>query len=376
MASFRKRGKYWSYRIRIKGFNEEWTEYSESGFTTKPEARDAAIKKEAELKSNEKFAGNMRFKEYGALWLQNYVKDKLKPNTYKTYRNAIEDHATPVFGHLNLKDIRPIAYQKFIDVIIEKGLARTTARRVHNAINQCMKRAVMNGYITRNPCENVVIKKLSVKKLKFIEPNLVSQILAYIYRRNYTYGLFFETLFESGMRKGECAALCLDDIVWRENTLRVDQTLEFQPEDDDELLGDTKSYASTRDVLMREKYMQKLKTYVKHRTEQKMLVGDLYNHELNLLFARDDGSPLPKSTLWNVFKSAMEHIKHDPLPIHSTRHTHVAMLIEAEWDMKSIADRLGHESPVTTINTYAHISNKVAERTIDSFNDYMEKLGE
>lgn len=376
MASFRKRGKYWSYRIRIKGFNDEWKEYSQSGFHSKPEARNAAIKKEAELKSSEKFAGNMRFKEFGTLWLETYVKGKLKPNTYKTYRNAIVDHATPVFGHLNIKDIGPIAYQNFIDGIIEKGLARSTARRVHNAIHQCMKRAILNGYITKNPCESVVIKKLSVKKLKFIEPELVPSILEYIYRRDYTYGLFFETLFESGMRKGECAALCLDDINWRDNNLRVDQTLEFQPEGDDKILDDTKTYASTREVKMREKYMQKLKTYVKYRTERKMLVGELYNHELNLVFARDDGSPLPRSTLWNTFKSAMEHIEHEPLPIHSTRHTHVAMLIEAEWDMKSIADRLGHESPVTTMNTYAHISNKVAERTIDSFEKYMEKLGQ
>lgn len=40
------------------------------------------------------------------------------------------------------------------------------------------------------------------------------------------------------MRKGECAALRLDDIIWRENILRVDQTLEFQPDKGDDLLGD------------------------------------------------------------------------------------------------------------------------------------------
>lgn len=44
--------------------------------------------------------------------------------------------------------------------------------------------------------------------------------------------------------------------------------------------------------------------------------------------------------------------------------------------MKSIADRLGHSSPVTTLNTYAHISNKVAEKSMDSFEKYMEKLGQ
>ncbi|MEK5184589.1 site-specific integrase [Solibacillus sp. FSL W7-1324] len=175
---------------------------------------------------------------------------------------------------------------------------------------------------------------------------------------------------------GECAALRLDDIDWRENTLRVDQTLDFQPEEGDDLLGDPKTYSSYRVIKMRPKYMQKLKTYVKYRTEQKLLVGSLYNHDLNLVFARDDGNPISKSTLWNAFKSAQEHLELEPIPIHSTRHTHVAMLIEARWDMKSIADRLGHESATTTINTYAHISHKHAENTLHNFDEYMKELGQ
>lgn len=373
MASFRKRGKYWTYRIRIKDFKSEWVEFSGSGYKTKVEAREAAFNKEIELKSVDSHSGKMRFKDYGPLWLENYVKDKLKPNTYKTYRDGLQNHAIPALGNYLIRDIRPIMYQKFIDNIMDNGLSKSTARRIHNSVNQCMKRACMDGYITKNPCENVVIKKLTTKKLKFVEPDLVPSILAYIYRRDYTYGLFFETLFESGMRKGECAALQLDDIMWQENQLRVDQTLDFQPEEGDDLLGTTKTYTSTRSVQMREKYIQKLKTYLKYRMEQKLLVGELYNKELNLVFARDDGTPLPKSTLWNVFKSALDHVGYDKVPIHSTRHTHVVMLMEAGWDMKTISERLGHESIVTTMNTYAHISNKITKTSIDSFDKYMDQ---
>lgn len=63
------------------------------------------------------------------------------------------------------------------------------------------EKAVINGYIIKIPCEHVVMKKLPTKKLKFVEPKYVQEILAYIYKRDYTYGLFFETLFESGCEK-------------------------------------------------------------------------------------------------------------------------------------------------------------------------------
>jgi len=49
------------------------------------------------------------------------------------------------------------------------------------------------------------------------------------------------------------------------------------------------------------------------------------------------------------------------------------MLMEAGWDMKSISERLGHESIVTTMNTYAHISHNIAKQSIDSFDEYMER---
>lgn len=370
MAPFSKRGKYRSFRIRIKDHVDEWREHSESGFVTKKEAQLAARQKEMEFSSHESYTGMATFEDFSLSWLELYINGKVKTTTYRTYKHAITKQGIPNFGKYKLCDIKPMRYQKFIDSLMENGLALNSAKRIHSAINQCMKRAVINGYIIKNPCEHVVMKKLPTKKLKFVEPKFVQEILAYIYKRDYTYGLFFETLFESGMRKGECAALCLDDIDWRNSLLQVDQTLNFRPEDDDEILGSPKTAASTRNVQMRTKYMQKLKAYIKYRTERKMLVGALYNHELNLVFARDDGSPLPRSTLYNIFKSALEHVGIEKLPIHSTRHTHTVMLMEAEWGMKSISERLGHES---TMNIYAHLSENIKQKSIESFDKYMEQ---
>lgn len=109
--------------------------------------------------------------------------------------------------------------------------------------------------------------------------------------------------------------------------LKIDQTLTFHPEDDNEILGSPKTAASTRNVYK-----------ISYKTEN---VGRCsYDHELNLVFARDDGSPLPRSTLYNIFKLALEHVGIEKLPIHSTRHTHTVMLMEVGWDMKSISERL------------------------------------
>ncbi|WP_340029161.1 hypothetical protein MHB71_07065 [Paenibacillus sp. FSL H7-0940] len=42
------------------------------------------------------------------------------------------------------------------------------------------------------------------------------------------------------MRKGEAAALKWSDINFKEKKIHIDETLDFQAENDDELFGDTK----------------------------------------------------------------------------------------------------------------------------------------
>jgi hypothetical protein len=142
MASFRKQGSVWQYRVRYKDpYSDDWKEVSKSGFKTKKEAQIVAQQKEQELMNGFE-QGDMNTAFYFRNWLSNYVKDKLKP--------------------MELTKIKPMMYQKFIDEKIESGLSTETARRIHNVVFQACKRAMINGYITKNPCENVSIKKREV----------------------------------------------------------------------------------------------------------------------------------------------------------------------------------------------------------------------
>lgn len=315
--------------------------------------------------------GEMNF----AIYMRAYVKDKLKPNTYKTYRTVLENHAIPHFGNFELKDVKPMMYQKFIDGKLEIGLSMKTARRIHNVLYQAYKRALINGYITKNPCEHVSIKRREVKKLKFIEPKLVAPLIKSLYKRGQIYGLFFKLLFDTGLQKGEAAALQWSDINWKDRTITVKHSLDFQPEDDDPILGDTKTYHSTRTIEIRPSLLSELQIHLKYQNERKLVLEELYSHDLNLVLCRDNGTPLPKSTLFNAFKGCLEEIGHLSLPIiHSTRHTHAVMLLEAGADMKFVQERLGHGSMQITSDVYAHVSKKIAARSIDKFDEYMKDI--
>jgi integrase len=46
---------------------------------------------------------------------------------------------------------------------------------------------------------------------------------------------------------------------------------------------------------------------------------------------------------------------------HSLRHTHTTMLLEAGLDIKYVSERLGHKNIQTTLDIYAHLTDKIRE---------------
>ena len=53
--------------------------------------------------------------------------------------------------------------------------------------------------------------------------------------------------------------------------------------------------------------------------------------------------------------------------LYDFRHTHASLLLSDGWDIVSVANRLGHSTPQTTLNIYAHfIPNKDSSR-VESF---------
>ncbi|UOK56116.1 tyrosine-type recombinase/integrase [Bacillus sp. OVS6] len=115
---------------------------------------------------------------------------------------------------------------------------------------------------------------------------------------------------------------------------------------------------------------------LKKQNEDKIALGPLYQHDLNLVFCRTDGSPLPKSSLFNAFNRILKRSGIDQLPIHSLRHTHAVLLLESGADMKYVQARLGHGSIQITSDVYAHVSKKIDQSSMEKYESYMNKLYE
>lgn len=178
------------------------------------------------------------------------------------------------------------------------------------------------------------------------------------------------------MRKGEAAALQWTDVDLKEQTIDINKSLDFKKATTDKqnMFGETKNYNSKRIIKISKTLTNDLQFYLKYQNQNKLALKDSYHHELNLVFCRNDGDYLPKSSLFNAFARILKKASLPNLPIHSLRHTHAVLQLEAGVDMKTLQERLGHGSYKVTADVYSHVSKKLEAKSMEKYEEYMKNV--
>ncbi|MCM3003649.1 site-specific integrase [Priestia koreensis] len=378
--------KEWEYRIRIKDpINHKYIETSKRGFNSKDEARFAAQKREKELLEGINQIP-ISLESHLSFWLNEYMKGEIRNNTFELHERNIKNHILPYFKNIILQDINSKLYQKFLNDLADKTYLTLSGEKyysfrtnqiIHSTMRSALDYAVEIGEIEKNPCSKAKVKS-SIKdedeNLCYMETENIANFLNTAYSDNYIYYIFFKTLLLTGMRKGEAAALQWNDIDFERKTININKSLNFQPKIKGQIFGDTKNFTSKREIDIDDMLLIDLKKHKIWTNKQKIKLGKAYHHSFDLVFTKDDGNFLPKSTLFNAFNRILNKANIPQIPIHGLRHTHAVTALEAEIDLKVIQERLGHKSLQITSDIYSHISKKLNKRKTKQYENYMKTI--
>ncbi|MBP1999714.1 integrase [Paenibacillus shirakamiensis] len=375
MASYKKHSSGWEYRLKYKDpLTKKNREKSERGFRTKPEAALAVAEFLRNLKAGVGLSENESLANYLNVWLNEYKRGTVRKNTLLSHENNIKNHILPYFQNLLLNELNPELYQIFLNHL-SRSMSKRTVEIIHTTMTNAMKKALILRKIQYNPCIGAEIKgEQKQQEIKFIDSSNIPLFLQNSRKYGYIYWIFFKVLIETGMRKGEAAALKWNDIDLKNKTIKIDETLDFAAKDNSELFGDPKTFRSARTIRISESLINNLKYHANWQNQNKLNLTDIYRHDLNLVLCREDGNFMPKSSLFNAFERICKRSNLSKLPIHSLRHTCAVLLLEAGVDMKYVQEQLGHGSIQITSDVYSHISKKIEERNIERFEEYTKNI--
>ena len=156
-----------------------------------------------------------------------------------------------------------------------------------------------------------------------------------------------------------------------------------------------KTFTSVREVPFGETLYQALKKEKAEQLKNEMKYGEYYTIHVKKIETDEKGndmirvvpiqkcveSPLQRIRLvcidengqytstdsFKYCSRVIHHEMHLAFDYHSLRHTHATLLIESGADIKNVQTRLGHTNIETTLQTYVHDTEKMAERSVDLF---------
>lgn len=102
---------------------------------------------------------NMTLREYLDEWEENTLKARVRPKTYKSYKQLIELYIKPHLENFKIKDINSLLIQNMYTAMITKGLSPRTVRSTHTVLKNALNQAIKWQIMKTNPCDNVDLPK-------------------------------------------------------------------------------------------------------------------------------------------------------------------------------------------------------------------------
>jgi integrase len=279
------------------------------------------------------------------------------PKTVQTTRMYIEDPIIPALGSLPVAKLTPADLDRFYRQLLEVGRSRgpyapATIRRVHGIIRRALTQGVRWGWITHNPAIDASPPRVPMKELKPPNPDQVVQLFRLAQELDPELATFIMLAASSGARRGELIALRWKDIDLDRGKLLIERGIVLV--DGDLIEQGTKTHQSRR-ISLDAGTVTALKAHQSLVTERARKTASAITSE-SFVFSHsvDGSSPWHPDSTTRAFRRICQQAGITGVRLHDLRHYVATRLLAAGVDVRTVAGRLGHRNPSTTLNVYSH----------------------
>jgi integrase len=279
-------------------------------------------------------------------------KSGLKPKTRAGYRSLLDVVVLPRWKDTPLREITHADVQAWVHALStdptarqrkaskpddqRQGLSAARVIQAYQVVDQVLSYAVRSRYIAVNPAESVQLPRKTTPEKSALTHEQVRELAdAAGDLRTAVYVLAY-----GGLRYGELAALRVADVDVTRRRIKVARSVTAVTK-----LGmvetGTKTHQS-RGVPLPAFVMDMLADHIKGRSPQE------------LVFPYHDGTWVPRDWFALRLDKAASDAKLTGVTPHVLRHTAGSLALASGASVVTVQKLLGHLSPITTMNVYAH----------------------
>lgn len=308
----------------------------------------------------------MRFEELVDWYLENYLVNAKRPSTQQSERHVIRKHLMPYFGRKKLGELSAPMITEFMEnVSIIRGednkplkpkqyYSDSYVKLIYSKLHSILDIAVKQGWIKENPSDNAIRPK---RKIRYKKPAMEIEQVKDLLKRTEGYSqpnVLIKFLLNTGLRIGEALALTWEDIDFENRTIKIDKAVSCVNRE--MILGEPKTENGYRTIMMNNMTYDILQ---EHKIQQEEFIKEFmksrYNRKMNLVFARDNGEYLHRSTCSKWLENIIKGSSYEFISLHSLRHACATLLLNNGVDLKVVSNHLGHHDIGITADVYCDV---------------------
>ncbi|MDY6086602.1 MAG: tyrosine-type recombinase/integrase [Succiniclasticum sp.] len=253
----------------------------------------------------------------------------------------------------------------FDDVTENTGLTGASANKLKLNLSAIFTAAVKKEIMRRNPCKLATPPKVDTRPAEYLDEEQARKLLALVHDSgDFQFEVIVNLLLATGMRAGELSALYWEDIDLDTGLLYIRHTLIRL--NGEYIRETTKTDDSTRRIMLPDYITDLLSQHKRRQRERRFRMGAAWVNP-ELVFTNQHGNFYITGNMNSKLKRV---IKGSDLPqdlhLHSLRHTFASLLINGNVSARIIADRLGHSTTKTTLDTYSHVYKESEARAMQA----------
>lgn len=278
---------------------------------------------------------------------------QLEESTRRDYRSVIDRHLVPRLGRMKVHAVRPSHLDHFYaDLAREARLGPDRIKKAHNVLARAMHQAVAWGWIARNPCRDASPPSVPTKPVR--APS-VADVQKLLKAADDELLLWLRLSATLGARRGEVAALRWPAIDLKAGELVIADALIDAGKKRGGIVRKKTKTRNQRRIAIDEATVAALQAHRKMVVARALeagvgLVADGY------VFSTDAAgiTPWRPDAATHQFRELRQSLGlPDELKLKDLRHFVATQMLGAGVDPRSVAGRLGHSRPSTTLDRYA-----------------------